>query len=229
MSDIPTAPPSFTPPGSSLSPVTVTAILGALQNLVQATYAEASAIKSFFGAGASGDISGSYPGPITVAKTNGVAFGPYATALQGQLPGIATNTAAPAGDIGQEVEGVVAIGSAAALTTGAGLSVTSIPLTAGDWDVWGYIGFTGGTTTTVNLLRGSISLVNNTLDSTRGRWASQVPAGATTFNTLLGQQFACGQDQIKLAAPATIFLVADADFAVSTCSAFGTIIARRRH
>ena len=229
MSDIPTAPPSFTPPGSSLSPVTVTAILGALQNLVQATYAEASAIKSFFGAGASGDISGSYPGPITVAKTNGVAFGPYATALQGQLPGIATNTAAPAGDIGEEIESVVASGAPVALTTATPLSVTSIALSPGDWDVWAYIGFTGNGATTVGSLSGSISLVNNTSDHTRGRWASQVQSGATSFGTLVIQQFACGQDQIKVAAPTTVYLVALAGFGVSTCSAFGTLIARRRH
>ena len=40
-------------------------------------------------------------GAITCTKTNNVAFGVYATATQGQLPGIASNTAASAGNIGE--------------------------------------------------------------------------------------------------------------------------------
>lgn len=177
----------------------------------------------------SGDASLGSTGILTVTKTNGTAFGPYSTALLGALPGIATNTAAPAGDIGEEIEAVVASGAAVGLTTATALSVASIVLTAGDWDVWGYIGFTGGATTTVNALTGSISLVNNTVDATRGRWSSQVPGGAPIFNTLTNQQFACGQDQIKVSAPTTVYLVALAAFGISTCAAFGTIIARRRH
>lgn len=177
----------------------------------------------------SGDATLAAGGALTVTKTSGTSFGPYATAILGALPGIASNTAAAAGNIGEEIETVVASGAALALTTGTALSIASIVLTAGDWDVWAYAGFTGGVATTVNTLVGSISLVNNTLDTTRSRWSSQVAGAATVFNTLANQQFACGQDQIKVAAPTTVYLVAQASFAVSTCSGFGTIIARRRH
>ncbi len=162
------------------------------------------------------------------AETQALKTWPIFAATGSQLPGTITNDNAVAGNVGEELETVVASGAAIGLSTGTPATIASRALTAGDWDVWGYIGFTGAVSTTVNYLVGSISLVNNTLDQTRSRWASQVPGGGAVFNILTPQQFACGQDRYPLAGPATVYLVAQAGFGVSTCSAFGTIIGRRR-
>lgn len=176
----------------------------------------------------SGDATLSSTGAMTVTKTGGASFTSYATASQGQLVGTATNDSATAGNIGEEIESVVASGAPISLVSTTPKSVTSLIITAGDWDVWAYIGFNGGATTTVNYLIGSISATNNTLDQTRTRWGSEVPAGATVFNTLANTQFAAGQDRFSVAGNTTIYLVAQASFGTSTCAAFGTIIARRR-
>lgn len=176
----------------------------------------------------SGDATLAASGAITISATGGTNFGPYATAVRGQLVGTNTNDNAAAGDIGEEMEGVVASGAATALTTVTAKSVTSITLTPGDWDVWAYAGFTGNAATTVNYVIGSISTTNNTLDQTRSRWASKEPMGATLFATLANVQFACGEDRFSVSTNTVVYLIAEASFATNTCSAFGTIIARRR-
>jgi len=66
----------------------------------------------------------------------------------GNLPGIATNTAASAGKIGEVItSGSVTTGS---LSSGVTTNVTSISLTAGDWDISAYLTFNtlGATSTT---------------------------------------------------------------------------------
>lgn len=207
MSDLPSGVP-LTPS----SPFGGTAQIQIGQEVVQALGYIAQQIKNNLGVATSGDVSGTLPGPIAVNTVTGITNGSNAAA----------------GKVGEEIEAVVASGAAKALSTGTGLTITSIALSPGDWDVWGYVGFSGAAGTTVNSLIGSLSLVNNTLDQTRGRWASQVPGGATAFNTLTPQQFACGQERFNVTVATTIFLVAEATFGVSTCSAFGTVIARRR-
>ncbi len=143
------------------------------------------------------------------------------------IVGTITNDNAQAGSVGEEIESSIASGSAVSLINITSKTITSIALSSGDWNVWAYAGFTGGATTVVTALEGSISLVNNTTDNTPGRRADMFfPGGATVFNTL-SPQFACGQTRISIAAPTTIYLVANAAFTTSTCSGFGLIGARR--
>jgi hypothetical protein len=128
----------------------------------------------------SGDCTPSVSGVATCTKTNGVAFAPSATtdatnaanilsgALPparlpaGQLPGPATNDNVSAGNVGEFVAGQLLRASATSLTTETPKTITSISLTAGDWDVSAIPGLTGTSSTISNSVF-SISTTNNVI------------------------------------------------------------------
>lgn len=89
-------------------------------------------------------------GTITVTGTCDVANPTTA----GQYPGTATNNNATAGNIGEYVSSIIPIGSAVAMSNGTTVNVTSISLTAGDWDV--------ASNNTIALAGGSNAVVQST-------------------------------------------------------------------
>jgi hypothetical protein len=99
-------------------------------------------------------------------------------------------------------------------------------LTAGDWDVDGYVYFFPANTTTVTLTAGYLSLVTNTTDTTTGRFSQHLLATATGNGTnFLTEPLA--PYRFSLSSTTSIFLVAFSNFATSTSTAFGIIRARR--
>lgn len=146
----------------------------------------------------------------------------FSNATYGQVPGTATNDSASVGNIG---EIVASIGSTA-LTTGTPASQVSISLTAGDWDVFGAVSFAGGATTTLSWAAGGISTTNNTLpatiDQTISVYSGGTPFSANSISSPVPTQ------RLSLAGTTTVYLVAEAVFGVSTCTATGKISARRR-
>lgn len=154
--------------------------------------------------------------------------GPYCSALQGQIPGTTTNDNASTGNIGEYVESNVAIGSAVSLVNGTAKDITTISLTAGDWDVEFIPLFTGGNTTLVTYIAGSISTTANTLDTTNGRIEVNFFNSNTAFNTALAIVGTGAMVvRLSLSATTTIHAVAQASFSTSTASAFGLLRARR--
>jgi len=162
-------------------------------------------------------------GDVTVTQS-----GNSLTVAGGNLifPGTATNDSAAAGVVGEIIESTVLVGSAVSLTTGTAVDVTSVSLTAGDWDVWGNIWFNAAGTTNVTQSHAAISTTTATLPTAPGaggynlrRQAAQVPAGAYGMPT--------GQTRLSLSATTTVYLVASSTFTVSTNAAFGYIGARR--
>jgi hypothetical protein len=144
---------------------------------------------------------------------------------RGQLPGETSTGSASAGNIGEYVVSTVA-SPGSGVTNGVTANVTSISLTAGDWDVSGMIGFNGAASTTVNAAIGGPSLTSATLDGTNGRQFSNYFNGSTVFaNTAI--QMAIPTARFSLGSTTTVYLTANLNFAVSTASAFGTIRARR--
>jgi len=71
-----------------------------------------------------------------------------------------TNDSATAGNVGEYVESVIVTGSSTALTTATAKTVTSISLTAGDWDVDTVVHFNPAGTTTITALIGGLSLTD---------------------------------------------------------------------
>lgn len=162
-------------------------------------------------------------GGVTI--TNGAGSITVAT-TPGQLPGTTTNDAATASNIGEYVSSAIPSGSALAFTTATPRDITSISLTAGDWNVWINARFTGGATSTVRAISASISTTSATLDSTVGRFAAGFYNGQAPFaDTNL--DVGVGPVRISLSSTTTIYFVAQAVFSVSTCSGFGIIHARR--
>lgn len=121
---------------------------------------------------------------------------------------------------------VVGSGSAVALTTGTAVDVATLTVTnAGVYRVSGAVYFTGAAATTITRCAGSVGTVVNTLDTTAGRFGNQYLAGAAV--SAIGQDVAVTgfETILSLAAGATVHLCAQADFAVSTLSAYGQIMA----
>jgi hypothetical protein len=143
----------------------------------------------------------------------------------GGITGVTDNSNAPSGYLGQLISSTVVAGSAVALTTATAANITSISLTAGDWDVNGVIGFVLNAATTVNSLGGSSSSVS----ATAGALGSGMtfPGAAATLATGVNPEFSIPTQRFALNATTTIYLVALAAFGVNTCAGYGLIRARR--
>ena len=147
--------------------------------------------------------------------------------LQSKL-GTTTNDNASAGQLGEVISSTVLAASAVALTTGVAANVTSISLTAGDWDVRGDVSFSTAATTSVTRVIGSISQTTGTLDLTGAGTATGMIFAAVVPG-VLGNAFKIpvGPTRISLASTTTVYLVGFGTFTVSTLSAYGSIVARR--
>jgi len=164
-------------------------------------------------------FAGGAIGAATATSINGSTVSP------GHYSGEPSTGNAAAGEIGEYVESIVASGSATALTTGVAKDITTISLTAGDWDIRSSLYAVPAGTTSVTSVTSSISLVLNTTDITVNRFnqfasAAQVNGGVTFAVQVVPVRF-------SLASTTTIHLVAASGFTVSTMTAYGGISARR--
>lgn len=161
--------------------------------------------------------------PIAGTRTNIASFGPSAV-----LRGTATNDSAAAGFIGEAIESTVLVASAAGLTTGTGLSITSISLTAGDWEVAGNVVYQTSSGVSVTKVFSSISTTDNTLDATTGGRLSSISMGAVIPGASNNSwSIPVGPIRISSAGTTTVYLVAQATFTASTLAAYGHIKGRR--
>lgn len=145
------------------------------------------------------NVSAGYVGEYICAQvTNG-----------GSPTGCATNTSTPV-----------------SLTTNTPVNIASISLTAGDYDVWGSVGFLPAGTTTTQNLQGWISTASatNPIPPNFGAYFYQplsYPAGVAPFMPV-------GTRQINVSSTTTVYLEVQAGFSVSTMTGYGFLAARRR-
>lgn len=139
--------------------------------------------------------------------------------------GTTTNDNAAAGNIGEFVSATVSPLAAVALFTGIAANVTTISLSAGDWDVSGVLAFLPTATTSYRSAGGGISLTSLALpDLSTGagvQWAGSAQIPVLPFGMTAGPL------RVSIAATTTVYLTAMAAFTVSTLRAYGSISARR--
>jgi hypothetical protein len=168
--------------------------------------------------------------PATGAFTSITASSTITPSQTAGIVGTTTNNNANAGSVGEVVSSSVAVGSAVSLTTATGAftgkTITSISLTAGDWDVFGTIGINNASTTNFTAIGGGINTVTDTLNSAyeeEARFAYGA-AGLVPNNVI---SFTFPTTRVSIASTTTYYLIGYAQFSVSTATAFGRITARR--
>jgi hypothetical protein len=131
----------------------------------------------------------------------------------------------PSGGVGTIISSTVLTGAAVAVTTGTAADVTSISLTAGDWDVRGNICTVLAAGTVTSRVAGWVSTTSATPPTAPN-------AGAYTYLMVdpvanEPSYFFVGIQRISVSSPTTVYLTAQINFTVSTAAAFGYLEARR--
>ena len=137
------------------------------------------------------------------------------------LEGTATNDSASAGYVGEYTSSNVPFGSPVSITTATNTDITSISLTAGDWDVFGNVTLSYSTA-------GSVGKAWTNSTSVTAPDSSMVTQLNLTLEQLSVFAYPIPTQRYSLSATTTIYLSARAIFTTGTCSGSGSIYARRR-
>lgn len=134
------------------------------------------------------------------------------------VKGTGTNDSASAGYVGELISSNILAASGVTVSSAATANITSITLTAGNWDIWGNILVQG---TTVTTIQGGISTVSATLPD----------SSLTFYISPLALSAACGVPVPEITAAisgsTTYYLVIN-PFGSGTIKCSGNIYARRR-
>jgi len=195
---------------------------------------------SFSTLSASGAVSGTgfvnrfaSPGPIgnTTASTGAFstlsASGLITPASGVGIRGTTTVDNAQTGSIGEYVSSMVLTDAAVSLTSTVAAAVTSISLTAGDWDISAVVLYKGGSTTMVLYTQSSINTAPALLSSPGNLCTAYYYSGHVPFANVSEFSVVMPDWRVQLSATTTIYLVASGSFTTSTLAAFGVLRARR--
>lgn len=144
------------------------------------------------------------------------------TTYLGELLGVTNASGATTGYYGEVLSGKIASGSAQALQTTVATNVTSLSLSAGDWDVSGNINFTG-TASTITATSGGITTTSVTVPTD----GTEVFSGVVTTLITETDSITIPRKQINVSSTTTVYLVGKCTFSAGSVSAFGSITARR--
>lgn len=137
------------------------------------------------------------------------------------LKGTAIADSAPAGYVGEFISSSIVIASAVSMSSGIAKDITSISLTAGDWDVWGNVVLTSsGTANQIQI--GWISTTSATTPD-----SSLYSGFNLTSNTNAATYINCLQKRINVSGTTTVYLSGYATFGSGTTTGCGNIYARR--
>ena len=143
------------------------------------------------------------------------------------LVGVSTNSSAPAGGVGEFVSSIIPQASKVSITTtNTATDMTSISLTAGDWDVWGNITFIPGASTNITYVLAWLSLTSATLpDASLYNINNYGTAGLVAASVSIGK--IAPPLRVSIASTTTVYITGYAGFTVSTIAMCGGIYARR--
>lgn len=160
---------------------------------------------------------------LGVATATSIAFNPTTSGLIGTTVG----DSASAGIVGEFGSSIVLQSSPVSISTVTPIDLTSITLAAGDYDLWGNIGFGGNALTTFSYGDGWINSVSATLPAAELYNTAVFPTSPAVFATNF-VNFSVPMRRFSFASPTTFYLSVQASFAVNTAYAFGGIRWRRR-
>ncbi|MFM0020921.1 hypothetical protein [Paraburkholderia azotifigens] len=150
------------------------------------------------------------------------------------IVGVTNGSAAAAGQVGEIICAQVTNGGSptgcatnsstpVSLTNVTPANITSITLTAGDWDVWGFVATNPAGTTIQQNTIGAISTVSVSIQTP---YENAQPFTAATG---VGVILPIAPRPINVSTTTTVYLIAYSGFTTSTNAAYGYIVARRRH
>jgi len=134
------------------------------------------------------------------------------------IQGISGSAASPAGFVGELIQSVINSASSVTFTSATINNLTSISLTAGDWDLWGNINWTGTTTSSADVWISTTSLTAPDRSLINGIFG--VPTG-----TSLG--LSAPNMTLQLSSTTTVYL-SGAVIGTGTLAGAGGLYARRR-
>jgi len=203
--------------GIGVAPAFSTATYPATTTINQILYSSANNVVSGLTSGNSGVLTTSATGVPSIDTTN---FHVLSTGVQ--MKGNNTNTAPPAGFIGEYI-----IGSLAAVfpANGVATNISSISLTPGVWNISCNCQFN-----TSGIVTGMLCVISPTSASIAGATVSNTASmvSNTTFLTAGGQfSLSIAEYRVLLAVTTTYYLVGKCNFSTAGCSAAGRISATR--
>ena len=134
------------------------------------------------------------------------------------IAGTGTNDSAPAGYVGEIISSNIVAASGVTVSSAATANITSIFLTAGNWDIWGNVLVQG---TTVTTIQAGISVTTATLpDPSLTSYIAPLATSATAGVPIPGIS-------VSIAGSTTYYLVIN-PFGTGTIKCSGNIYARRR-
>lgn len=153
--------------------------------------------------------------------------GAYTFIANGQLPATATNNNAIAGNVGEYVSSIIL--AAGEVNINAVANITSISLTAGDWDVWGEPWFDNqtGSATVSGTVKFGVTPTSAVIPPTPGDNLSKMTIDATFLITSSNIAVGIIPCRASLASTTTYFLVGQATVSAGTAFAYGKLCARR--
>ena len=223
------APVLFNGAGGTPSSMTATNLTGTATGLTAGT-ASAVAVGGITGLGTgvatalAANVTGS--GSIVLANAptfvTGTVTAPSITfSSTSGVIGTTTNNNAAAGSVGEFVSSQILFASATSLSNNTPKNITSISLTAGDWDVYANVYFNPSTTNVSSCIAAinttSATLPDNSLLSQNGiGGASEGALGLVVL-----------PQRISIGSTTTVYVIGQASFATGSCTACGGIYARR--
>jgi hypothetical protein len=145
---------------------------------------------------------------------------PSSTTAPLALLGVIDNSNASGGYVGEYVESVILYANRFSITTAIDTTITSITLTAGDWDVSGYVFIEGNANLAFSVA--GLNLFANQLPDPAYRSST---ADSPALSTQAG--LSCSTRRFSSASTFTIYLIGLATYATGTVGACGSINARR--
>lgn len=139
--------------------------------------------------------------------------------------GITNGSSAAVGNIGEVISSDIAVGSAVSLTSVTPANITSVSLTAGDWDCHGDVQFTTGGTTVVVSVAGWISTTSAA--SPGNPEAAGLVRNYTPNTAGISPALAPGEVRISVSGTTPTYLEATSNFNTSTNAGYGLLSCRR--